>query len=75
MARNRLYNRRRNRKGNIGRYLKMKKLNIVKLIDDLGRVCIPKAVRKQLNWQDYDALEFYLDENNNLVLKKYNPEE
>lgn len=53
----------------------MKKLNIVKLIDDLGRVCIPKAIREQLNWQDQDPLEFYLDENNNLVLKKYNPEE
>lgn len=53
----------------------MKKLNIVKLIDNLGRVCIPKAIREQLNWQDQDPLEFYLDENNNLVLKKYNPEE
>lgn len=53
----------------------MKKFNIVRHIDDLGRVCIPKAVRKQLGWQDQDLLEFYLDENNNLVLKKYNPEE
>lgn len=53
----------------------MKKLNIIRLIDDLGRVCIPKAVRKQLGWQGQDPLELYLDENNSLVLKKYNPEE
>lgn len=53
----------------------MKNLNVVRLIDDLGRVCIPKAIRKQLDWQEYDPLDFYLDENNNLVLKKYIPEE
>ena len=53
----------------------MKNLNVVRLIDDLGRVCIPKAVREQLGWQKHVPLDFYLDENNNLVLKKYNPEE
>lgn len=53
----------------------MKNLNTVRLIDDLGRVCIPKAIRKQLDWQEHDPLDFYLDENNNLILKKYIPEE
>lgn len=53
----------------------MKNLGIVRLLDDLGRVVIPKEIRKKLDWQEEDALEFYLDENNNLVLKKYIPEE
>ena len=53
----------------------MKDLGIVRLLDDLGRVVIPKEIRKKLDWQEEDALEFYLDENNNLVLKKYIPEE
>ena len=53
----------------------MKNLNAVRLMDDSGRVRIPKVVREQLGLQKHDALEFYLDENNNLVLKKYIPEE
>ena len=53
----------------------MKDLGFVRLIDGLGRVVIPKGIRKKLDWQEEDALEFYLDENNNLVLKKYIPEE
>ena len=53
----------------------MKDLGIVRLLDDLGRVVIPKEIRKKLDWQEEDALGFYLDENNNLVLKKYIPEE
>ena len=53
----------------------MKDLGIVRLLDDLGRVVIPKEIRKKLDWQEEDALEFYLNENNNLVLKKYIPEE
>lgn len=52
----------------------MKDLGFVRLIDGLGRVVIPKEIRKKLDWQEEDALEFYLDENNNLVLKKYIPE-
>ena len=53
----------------------MKDLGIVRLLDDLGRVVIPKEIRKKLDWQEEDALKFYLDENNNLILKKYIPEE
>lgn len=53
----------------------MKDLGIVRLLDDLGRVVIPKEIRKKLDWQEEDALKFYFDENNNLVLKKYIPEE
>ena len=53
----------------------MKDLGFVRLIDGLGRVVIPKEIKKKLDWQEEDELEFYLDENNNLVLKKYIPEE
>ena len=53
----------------------MKDLGFIRLMDGLGRVVIPKEIRKKLDWQEEDALEFYLDENNNLVLKKYIPEE
>ena len=53
----------------------MRKFSNVRRIDDLGRVCIPKAIREYLGWQGQILLEFYVDENNNLVLKKYNPEE
>ena len=52
----------------------MKDLGFVRLIDGLGRVVIPKEIRKKIDWQEEDALEFYLDENSNLVLKKYMPE-
>ena len=53
----------------------MKATGVVRRIDDLGRVVIPKEIRKKLDWQEEDALKFYFDENNNLVLKKYIPEE
>lgn len=49
----------------------MKFLNIVRRIDDLGRIVIPKDVRKQLNIQEGDAFELWLDDNNNIVWKKY----
>lgn len=47
----------------------------VRRIDDLGRVCIPKEVRKMLNIEEGDALEVhYNQEKTQLILKKYNPE-
>ena len=53
----------------------MKSTGVVRRIDDLGRIVLPKEIRKKLDWQEEDALKFYFDENNNLVLKKYIPEE
>ena len=49
----------------------MKNLGIVRRIDDLGRIVIPKDARKQLNIQEGDAMEIWLDDNNNIVLKPY----
>ena len=52
----------------------MKATGIVRRIDELGRVVIPKEIRKTLNIQEGDALEIFLDSENGLILKPYNPE-
>ena len=39
----------------------MKALGIVRRIDDLGRVVIPKEIRRSLKIREGDALEIYLD--------------
>ena len=52
----------------------MKFTGIVRRIDDLGRIVIPKDIRKQLDIKEGDALSLYI-EDNNIVWKKYNPEE
>jgi len=50
----------------------MKATGIVRRIDDLGRVVIPKEVRAQLGIRDGDPLELYMsDDGKELVLKKY----
>lgn len=49
----------------------MIKLNIIRRIDDIGRIVIPKEIRKKLNIEEGDPLEFWLDKDNNIILKKY----
>ena len=50
----------------------MKATGIVRRIDDLGRVVIPKEVRQQLGIREGDPLELYMsDDGKGLVLKKY----
>ena len=50
----------------------MKATGIVRRIDDLGRVVIPKEVRQQLGIREGDPLELYLsDDGKELVIKKY----
>ena len=48
----------------------MKSTGIVRRIDDLGRVVIPKEIRKTLRIKDGESLEIFL-EKDNIVLKKY----
>lgn len=50
----------------------MKSTGIVRRIDDLGRIVIPKELRKIMKIRDGDTLEYFW-EDNNLVLKKYRP--
>lgn len=50
----------------------MRATGIIRRIDDLGRVVVPKEIRKSLNIQDGDPLEVYtLPEENAVVFKKY----
>ena len=51
----------------------MKATGIVRRIDDLGRVVIPKEIRKTLRLRDGDALEIFTDVNGEVIFKKYSP--
>ena len=50
----------------------MKATGVVRRIDDLGRVVIPKEIRKTLRIKDGESLEIFLS-SDNIVLKKYSP--
>lgn len=50
----------------------MKETGIVRRIDELGRVVIPKEIRKTLRLSEGDPVEIYTDRNE-LILKKYSP--
>ena len=50
----------------------MRETGIVRRIDELGRVVIPKEIRKTLRIRENDPLEFYT-ERDQLILKKYSP--
>ena len=49
----------------------MKATGIVRRIDDLGRVVIPKEVRKTLRIREGDPLEIFTADNGEVILKKY----
>lgn len=48
----------------------MKSTGIIRRIDDLGRVVIPKEIRKNLKIKESDSLEIFID-GENIILKKY----
>jgi len=48
----------------------MKTTGVVRRIDDLGRIVIPKEIRKTLRIKDGESLEIFLD-SDHIVLKKY----
>lgn len=50
----------------------MKSTGVVRKIDDLGRVVIPKELRKTLELNPQDALEIFVD-GNRIILSKYVP--
>jgi len=50
----------------------MKATGIVRRVDDLGRVVIPKSLRKTLNLTAKEPVEIFVNENG-VVLKKYEP--
>ena len=50
----------------------MRATGIVRRIDDLGRVVIPKEIRRSLNIEEGDPLEIYIDDKTKSVMfKKY----
>lgn len=53
----------------------MNRLGIVRRVDDLGRIVIPKDVRKMLGIEEGQPMEMFIDSENNLILKKYKPKE
>lgn len=54
-------------------YEKMKATGIVRRIDDLGRVVIPKEIRKTLRIKEGTPMEIYTDREGQIILKKYSP--
>ena len=52
----------------------MKTTGIIRRIDDLGRIVIPKELRKSLRIKNGDSLEIFVD-NEDIILKKYSPME
>lgn len=51
----------------------MKATGIVRRIDDLGRVVIPKEIRRTMRIREGDPLEIYTDSNGEVIFKKYSP--
>ena len=51
----------------------MKATGIVRRVDDLGRVVIPKEIRRIAGIREGDPLEIFLDEDGAVVFRKYNP--
>jgi AbrB family transcriptional regulator (stage V sporulation protein T) len=50
----------------------MKATGIIRRIDDLGRVVIPKEIRRSMNINEGDPLEIYVDhEINSVIFQKY----
>lgn len=46
-------------------------MTVVKKIDDLGRIAIPKDVRRSLRWMGGDEIEIITNTNNTLLLRKH----
>ncbi|MCR5610220.1 MAG: stage V sporulation protein T [Clostridiales bacterium] len=51
----------------------MKATGIVRRIDELGRVVIPKEIRRTLRIREGDPLEIFVDREGGVILKKYSP--
>ncbi len=51
----------------------MKATGIVRRIDDLGRVVIPKEIRRTMRIREGDPLEIYTDRDGEVIFKKYSP--
>lgn len=50
----------------------MKATGMVRHVDELGRIVLPKELRRTMDIQDRDALEIFT-EDGNIILRKYEP--
>ena len=51
----------------------MRATGIVRRIDELGRIVVPKEIRRTLRIREGDPLEIYTDRDGEVILKKYSP--
>ncbi|ADL12635.1 stage V sporulation T C-terminal domain-containing protein [Acetohalobium arabaticum] len=51
----------------------MRATGIVRKIDNLGRVVIPKEIRKEMKINNGNTLEIFVDQDDSVILKKYSP--
>ena len=51
----------------------MKATGVVRRIDDLGRIVLPKELRRTMRIKEGESLEIYTDGDNKIVLQKYSP--
>jgi AbrB family transcriptional regulator, transcriptional pleiotropic regulator of transition state genes len=51
----------------------MKATGIVRKVDDLGRIVIPKEIRRVMSIEKNDPVEIYTQNRNTIILRKYNP--
>ncbi len=49
----------------------MKATGVVRRLDDLGRLVIPKEIRKIYNLQEGDSIEFFVNETKEIILRKF----
>lgn len=52
---------------------RMRATGIVRRIDDLGRIVIPKEIRRTMRIREGDPLEIFTDRDGEVILKKYSP--
>ena len=46
-------------------------MNVIKKMDDIGRIAIPKDIRRSLRWMGGDEIEIILNEDNSITLRKH----
>ena len=49
----------------------MKATGIVRRLDDLGRLVIPKEIRRIYRLKEGDSIEFFVSEHSEIILKNY----
>ena len=51
----------------------MKATGIVRKIDELGRIVIPKEIRRTMRIREGDPLEIFTEKDGEVIFKKYSP--